>query len=181
MARVRIRMGENEVEVDSRDFYVDNRSIGRVIEEVSGHLQAGSAAVVAAPAPAQAAAPAPAQAAAAPEPPAGQWEGQDPQGPGLEPLGCLDEAEIHEPEFSAPVPVSGRELEAKLRVLEERAFFDTPRTASETVGQLREGGWIASPLEVSKTLTGMVFHNELVKNLRNNRSCYSVKASPAAR
>ena len=171
MARVRIRMGENEVEVDSRDFYVDNRSIGRVIEEVSGHLQAGSAA----------AAVAPAQAAAAPEPPAGQWEGQDPQGPGLEPLGCLDEAEIHEPEFSAPVPVSGRELEAKLRVLGERAFFDTPRTASETVGQLREGGWIASPLEVSKTLTGMVFHNELVKNLRNNRSCYSVKASPAAR
>ena len=168
MARVRIRMGENEVEVDSRDFYVDNQSIGRVIEEVSGHLQAGSAGAAAA-------------VQAAPEPPAGRWEGQDPQSPGLEPLGCLDEAEIHEPEFSAPVPVSGRELEAKLRVLGERAFFDTPRTASETVGQLREGGWIASPLEVSKTLTGMVFHNELVKNLRNNRSCYSVKAGPVAR
>ena len=32
MAKIRIRQGPNEIEIDSRDFYVDNDSVGEVIE-----------------------------------------------------------------------------------------------------------------------------------------------------
>ena len=32
MAKIRIRQGPNEIEIDSRDFYVDNDSIGEVVE-----------------------------------------------------------------------------------------------------------------------------------------------------
>ncbi len=32
MAKIKIKIGENEIEVDSRDFYIDNNTIGEVIE-----------------------------------------------------------------------------------------------------------------------------------------------------
>ena len=32
MAKIRIRQGPNEIEIDSRDFYIDNDSIGEVVE-----------------------------------------------------------------------------------------------------------------------------------------------------
>ena len=54
-------------------------------------------------------------------------------------------------------------------------FFDSPRTVTETVEQLREYGWAASPLDVSKALTKMVFQREFDKNSQNNRNYYSIK------
>lgn len=159
MARVKIRMGENEVEVDSRDFYIDNQSIGQVIGEVSRHLQTTAAACRTAD-------------KTAPDVPSRQA--------GLDYLKSLDDAEVHEPEFSAPVQVSGQEVKPKLAVLERDAFFDMPRTVSETVDQLLEYGWIASPLEVSRTLTKMVLQRELTKDSQNSRNCYSVKESIVA-
>jgi len=32
MAKIRIKHGPNEIEIDSRDFYVDNDSVGEVVE-----------------------------------------------------------------------------------------------------------------------------------------------------
>ena len=29
MAKIRLKVGENEIEVESKDFYVDNQKIGR--------------------------------------------------------------------------------------------------------------------------------------------------------
>ena len=31
MAKIKIKIGENEIEVDSRDFYIDNNTVGEVI------------------------------------------------------------------------------------------------------------------------------------------------------
>jgi len=155
MAKVRIRIGDSEVEVDSRDFYVDNQSVGRVIGEVSKHLQTHSATIVYDKA---------AQGIQKPE-------------SNLESLRSLDDAEVHEPEFNGPAQISGCEVRSKLEALERDSFFDRPRTVSETVGQLREYGWIASPLEVSKTLTKMARHRELTKDSQDNRSYYSARKS----
>ena len=35
MAKIKLKFGENEIEVDSRDFYVDNQSLGEVIENLA--------------------------------------------------------------------------------------------------------------------------------------------------
>ena len=34
MAKIKLKFGENEIEVDSRDFYVDNQTLGEVIENL---------------------------------------------------------------------------------------------------------------------------------------------------
>ena len=44
MARVRLRMGPSEVEIDSRDFYVDNETVRAVIEEMALCMQEAPAA-----------------------------------------------------------------------------------------------------------------------------------------
>ena len=35
MAKIKLKFGENEIEVDSRDFYVDNQTLGEVIENLA--------------------------------------------------------------------------------------------------------------------------------------------------
>ena len=39
MAKIKLRFGENEVEIDSRDFYVDNNTVGEVIDSVTTHME----------------------------------------------------------------------------------------------------------------------------------------------
>ena len=90
-------------------------------------------------------------------------------------LSLLEDAEVHEPEFSDPVLVTIDELRGKLVILSTNSFFDQPRTVSETVSELRENGWIASPLDVSKVLAKMAFCKELLKNKQDDRSFYFVK------
>ena len=34
MAKIRVKQGPNEIEIDSRDFYVDNDSIAEVVESL---------------------------------------------------------------------------------------------------------------------------------------------------
>ena len=46
---------------------------------------------------------------------------------------------------------------------------------SETVSEMREYGWSASPLLVSKVLAKMAFYKEILKNSKDNRSYYLVK------
>ena len=38
MARIKLKLGENEIEVDSRDFYVDNDTLGEIVEKISQTL-----------------------------------------------------------------------------------------------------------------------------------------------
>ncbi|RNJ76887.1 MAG: hypothetical protein EB830_03195 [Nitrosopumilus sp. H13] len=134
-------------EVDSRDFYVDNQTIGEVIEGISGHLPEGSARMVYGSKSAKV---------------AGDAYG----------LGGLDDAEAFEPEFADPKHIDPSELRSKLRILETSSFFDRPHTVTETVEQLREYGWAASPLDVSKELARMASNREIVRNSAENLTHY---------
>lgn len=147
MAKIKLRFGENEIEIDSRDFYIDNETLGDVIRSVSKHIRENKTRIV--------------------------FEDQPTQNLVENTLDSLEDAEFHEPEFNPPRAITVREIKNKLTILEKNSFFDTPRTTSETVEQLREHGWSAGPLEVSKVLTQMAFYRELSKKSTKNKTFYS--------
>ena len=151
MAKVKIKFGENEIEIDSRDFYIDNSTLGQVIGNISKHMQENNAKIVF---------------------DEKQEEIVEKTTLTLNSLNSLEDAEIHEPEFNEPIPISGNEIRNKLKVLSKNLFFEKPRTVSETVNQLREYGWSTSPLEVSKTLAKMVFNREIQKDSKDKRNYY---------
>ena len=155
MARIKLKLGENEIEVDSRDFYVDNQTLGEIIESMSNHLPESHAKVVYETEPVTTPIEIPTQS-------------------GLE---SLDDAEIFEPEFNEPTRIAANEVKSKLRILETSRFFDSPRTVSEVVEQLSEYGWAASPLDVSKALAKMASNKEILKNSNENRTHYFVEES----
>ncbi len=144
MARLRVRDGPSEVEIDSRDFYVDNDTAGEVIDLVRAHLP-GSA---------------PARGA----------------------LDSLEEAEVAEPELpdggGAPpaAPARRGDIRRNVAALRESGFFVEPRTASETAERLRERGWDAGLLEVSKELASMSAERLIRSSSRDRRRYYSVLA-----
>lgn len=149
MARIRIKYGQNEIEIESKDFYIDNQSVHEIISNLSVHVKDSSQNAL-------------------------QYDysyGQP--APSREVLSMLDDAEVHEPEFSGPIFLDKKQIRSKIRTLAEDAFFDQPRTVSEVVSQLHEYGWAAVPLDVSKVLTDMAFSNELKRDLREKRSYYS--------
>lgn len=150
MAKIRIKQGENEIEIESKDFYVDNQSVGEVINNLSVFVKDYSSNT----------------------PQYDYSYGRPMQG--TECLHILEDAEIHEPEFVKPTFLDKRQVRNKVKVLVEDSFFDQPRTVSEVVSQLREYGWAAVPLDVSKVLTDMAFSNQLQKDLREKRSYYSI-------
>jgi hypothetical protein len=155
MARIKLKIGENEIEVDSRDFYVDNQTLGEIIENMLQYLPENQAKIV--------------------------YENKNEETKseksiqsnqyGLE---YLDDAETYEPEFNEPKSIDFSEIKPKLRILETNGFFDFPRTVTETVQQLREYGWNASPLDVSKSLVKMASNKEILKNTKENRVHYFV-------
>ena len=149
MAKIKLRIGDNEIEIDSRDFYVDNNTIRKVIEDISTLLQESTTRIV-----------------------------QHPNEYSLgesNALDSLENAEVYEPEFGEPVFVPINELYGKLMILSKNSFFDKPRTVSETVNELRERGWIANPLDASKILAKMAFSKELTKGKQADRSFYFVQ------
>lgn len=158
MAKIKLKFGENEIEIESRDFYVDNQTLGEVIDKVTTHLEENRARIVY-------------EDRSYREPEATKNTFQS----SLNYLKTLDDAEIHEPEYSAPVPILAEEIRDKLKVLINKSFFNKPRTASETVSELRENGWAASPLHVSTILAKMAFNKEILKNSHQNRSYYFAK------
>jgi len=149
LAKIKLRIGDNEIEIDSRDFYVDNNTIRKVIEDISVLLQESSAKIM-------------------PYPNEYSLGESDA-------LGSLENAEVYEPEFGEPVFVPINELRGKLMILSKNSFFDKPRTVSETVNELREHGWIVNPLDASKTLAKMAFRKELRKGKQADRSFYFVQ------
>lgn len=157
MARIKLKLGENEIEVDSRDFYVDNQTLGEIINDISKHLPENQAKIV--------------------------YETESTQLPtevehpaqfGLE---YLDDAEAYEPEFNKPKYIASHEIKSKLRILETSKFFNSPRTVTETVQQLREYGWAAGLLDVSKALAKMASNREIMKNSNESRTHYFVEES----
>jgi hypothetical protein len=157
VARIKLKQGENEIEVDSRDFYVDNQTLGEIIDDISKHLPENQAKIV--------------------------YETETTQSPtevehpaqfGLE---YLDDAEVYEPEFNELKYITSHEIKSKLRILETSKFFDSPRTVTETVQQLREYGWAAGLLDVSKALAKMASNREIMKNSKENRTHYFVEES----
>ena len=150
LAKIKLRIGDNEIEIDSRDFYVDNNTIGKVIADITTLLQESSARII---------------------PYTNEYNLEE----NNTPLDSLENAEVYEPEFGEPVFVSINELRGKLEVLSKNSFFDKPRTVSETVNELRERGWIANPLDVSKTLAKLAFSKELRKGKQDDRSFYFVQ------
>ena len=151
LAKIKLRIGDNEIEVDSRDFYVDNKTIGEVIENIAAHLQTKNVRVI-----------------------TGDFPVQDDMQE-VPALNTLENAEVYEPEFGEPVFVPIEELHGKLLILSENSFFDKPRTVSETVNELLEHGWIVNPLDASKTLANMAFSKELRKGKQADRSFYFVQ------
>jgi len=145
-------MGENEIEIDSRDFYIDNQTFGTVIDELSCHLPDNQAKIVY-------------------ETELSQKSTKQEQSSqfGLE---DLDDAETFEPEFNEPNYITSNLVKSKLRILETSGFFASPRTVTETVQQLREYGWATSPLDVSKVLAKMASVNEIMRNSEENLTHY---------
>jgi len=98
LAKIKIKIGENEIEVDSRDFYIDNNTIGEVIENISIYLQGNNK----------------------------NFFEQIPiqeNGEVMNKLSLLEDAEVHEPEFSDPVLVTIDELHGKLVTLSTNSFL----------------------------------------------------------
>lgn len=156
MARIRLKLGENEVEIDSRDFYVDNDTSLQVISDLARTLGENSARVIEADE----------HSFAAPQDIATVYQTN------LDYLKNLRDAEFHEPEFTAATPVTEDELPSKIELLDRDLFFAKPRTVLETVEQLRDYGFVASPLDVSKALARLAFHKSLAKNLQENKTYY---------
>ena len=73
------------------------------------------------------------------------------------------------------MPIFAEEIKDKIDFLEKKSFFTQPRTVSDTVSELREYGWSASPLLVSKVLVKMAFNKEILKNSQDKRSYYLSK------
>ena len=150
LAKIKLRVGDNEIEIDSRDFYVDNNTIGKVIADITALLQESSTRIM---------------------PYSNEYNLEE----NNTPLDSLENAEVYEPEFGEPVFVPIKELRSKLILLSKNSFFDKPRTVSETVSELHERGWIANPLDVSKILAKMAFSKELKKGKQADRSFYFVQ------
>ena len=158
MAKIKLRFGDNEIEIESRDFYVDNNTIGEVIESVTTHMGENIARIIF----------------------NEQTSSRNSTNENMFQtsgnfLRTLENAEVHEPEFNSPMPIFAEEIKAKIDFLAKKSFFNQPRTVSDTVSELREHGWSASPLLVSKILVKMAFNKEILKNSQDKRSYYLSK------
>ena len=149
MARIRLKLGENEIEVDSRDFYIDNDTLGDIIDNLSSCLPENKASLV----------------------PISESKTYLSSQSALD---SLDNAEAFEPEFSDPTPISTNEIQSKLQVLENNKFFDSPRTVAEIAQQLREYGWSASTLDISMVLAEMALYKKLVRQTRADKVEYMI-------
>jgi len=153
MAKIKLKFGENEIELDSRDFYFDNQTIGEVIESLAKLIEENQTKPIF----------------------DAQASNLINNEPNYESLNSLEDVEIFEPEFNEPKPISSTEIKDKLQILEKNTFFNLPRTVTDTVQQLREYGWVASPLDVSKALVSMASNREISRNSTENRTHYFVE------
>jgi len=152
LARIKLKLGDNEIEVDSRDFYVDNQTLGEIIDNISQYMPENQAKIV--------------------------YESDSKQISSNTGLESLDDAETFEPEFNEPKHIQSSEILSKLKILETSKFFDSPRSVGETVQQLREYGWATSTLDVSKALAKMALTKKFTKISIENQIRYSIESIP---
>lgn len=158
MAKIKLKFGENEIEIESRDFYVDNKTLGDVIDSVTTYMEENRARII--------------YDGKSSEQ---QIKNQNTYQSNVNYLRTLENAEVYEPEFSSPISIFADEIKDKIYFLENKSFFNQPRTVSDTVSELREHGWSSSPLLVSKILSKMAFNKEILKNSQDNKSYYLAK------
>lgn len=158
MAKIKLKFGENEIEIESRDFYVDNKTLGEVIDSVATYMEENRARII-----------------YDERSPELQINNQNSFRSNVNYLKTLENAELYEPEFNPPMTIFADEIKEKIHLLEEKLFFNQPRTVSDTVNALLGQGWSASPLLVSKILSKMAFNKEILKNSQDNRSYYLAK------
>ena len=91
MARIKLKIGENELEVDSRDFYVDNQTLGEIIDNISQYLPENQAKIVY------------------------ESESTSKLNSTENGLEYLDDAETFEPEFNEPKYIASTEIKSKLK------------------------------------------------------------------
>ena len=147
MAKIRLKFGPNEIEVESKDFYVDNHSVDEVIGNLSRFVAENKT--------------------------ENTHSYEQTFEPNTNYLNSLEDAEIHEPEFTQPISIHESQIRSKINILVRDSFFEQPRTVSEVVAQLYECGWAARPLDVSKVLANMAFYREIQKDSQEKRSYYS--------
>ena len=147
MAKIRLKFGPNEIEVESKDFYVDNHSMDEVIGNLSRFVAENKT-----------------------ENTRSYVQTYEPN---TNYLNSLEDAEIHEPEFTQPISIHENQIRSKINILVRDSFFEQPRTVSEVVAQLYEYGWATRPLDVSKVLANMAFYREIQKDSQEKRSYYS--------
>jgi len=150
MAKIRLKFGPNEIEVESKDFYVDNHSVDEVIGNLSRFVADNKGSVS-----------------------GNSHSYEQTYEPSTNYLNSLEDAEIHEPEFTQPISLHESQIRSKIHILVRDSFFEQPRTVSEVVAQLYEYGWAARPLDVSKVLANMAFYREFQKDSQEKRSYYS--------
>ena len=138
--------------MDSRDFYVDNQTLGEIIDNISQYMPENQAKIV--------------------------YESDSKQISSNTGLESLDDAETFEPEFNEPKYIQSSEILSKLKILETSKFFDLPRSVGETVQQLREYGWATSTLDVSKVLAKMALTKKFTKISTENQIRYSIEQLP---
>ena len=165
MARIKLKLGENEIEVDSRDFYVDNQTLGEIIDNISQYMPENQAKIIY-------------ETESTKNSTESTADSPDLEQSTQSGLEYLDDVEIFEPEFSEPKYIAPREIKSKLRILETSKFFDTPKTVTETVQQLREFGWATSLLDVSKALAKMALNKKFTKSSNENQTRYSIEQLP---
>lgn len=198
MAKIRLRMGSCEVEIESGDFCIDNRTAASVIGGVAKSLQgaAAQARILSAPEatgagaatsagpcgraaqgasgkrqPPTAAAPITAAASTATARPLCPQEPETSSDLSSA-LDCLDEAEVFEPEFDEPRRVRPSEVAGRLEALAAGGYFEAQRTVTETVAEMAEHGWLAGPLDVSKALARMAMDRQMRRESRGYLTYY---------
>lgn len=147
MARIRLRLGPDEIEIDSRDIYVDNQTIGDVIDHMARYLSEGRA----------------------------RLEYIEPAAQIPQLMHSLEDAEVREPEFAEVQHVPHGEIKPKIEDLERSGFFDLPRTVAETTQKLRKDGWDVRTLDLSKILVSMSSDKKLVRDFAGGKASYSTK------
>ena len=98
LAKIKLRVGDNEIEIDSRDFYVDNNTIGKVIADITALLQESSTRII-------------------------PYSNECNLEENNTPLDSLENAEVYEPEFGEPVFVPIKELRSKLDASIKKFFL----------------------------------------------------------
>ncbi len=135
MAHIRIKIGSNEIEVDSRDFYVDNDTVQQVVEELIKCIPENQ-----------------------------QHENKPNYLSDFDSKIKEAEFYEPELEDAGPMH-SHQQIREGLRALHNTDnFFESPRTIQEITQRMQKSRWLTNSKIISKVLTDMTNDNEVICN-----------------